>query len=91
MLMLHPRTAKNEGYWRSTKGPRKMATYEVTCEFLAQRTVWVEARHGVEAEFLARQKIAEQENLEIGEVAAASSKRETVTHPYQFDLWREEN
>jgi len=44
-----------------------MATYEVACEFLAQRTVWVEARHGVEAEFLARQKIAEQENLEIGE------------------------
>jgi len=68
-----------------------MATYEVTCEFVAQRTVWVTARHGIEAKVLARQKIAEQEDLEIREVAAASSKRETVTHPYQFNLWREEN
>ena len=90
MLMPHPQTAKNEGSWRSTKGLRKMATYEVTCEFVVSRTVWVDARHGVEAKELAKAEISEREGIPSDEVGVVDAQREMVTHPYQFDLWRED-
>ena len=67
-----------------------MATYEVTCEFVTHRTVWVDARHGVEAKELAKSEISEREGIPSDEVGVVDAKREMVTHPYQFDLWRED-
>jgi hypothetical protein len=52
--------------------------------------VWVEARHGVEAKALAKEKLAAHEGIEADEVCIVDARRETVTHPYQFDLWRED-
>jgi len=66
-----------------------MAVYEVTCEVIVERTVWVEARHGVEAKALAKAKLAERERVNAEEIGVVDARRETVTHPYQFDLWRE--
>lgn len=67
-----------------------MATYEVTCELVVERTVWVEARHGLEAKTLAKEKLAKHEGIEADEVCIMDARREVVTHPYQFDLWRED-
>jgi hypothetical protein len=67
-----------------------MATYEVTCEFVVSRTVWVDARHGVEAKELAKAEISEREGIPSDEVGVVDAQREMVTHPYQFDLWRED-
>ena len=66
-----------------------MATYEVICEFVVSRTVWVDARHGVEAKGLAKAEISKREGIPSEEVFIMDAQRETVTHPYQFDLWRE--
>mgnify|MGYP003631606357 FL=1 len=66
-----------------------MATYEVTCELVVQRTVWVDAKHGVEAAFLARQEVSKSQGVGSQEIAVVSSRREGVDHPYQFDLWSE--
>lgn len=68
-----------------------MATYEVTCEFVVSRTVYVDARHGLEAKELAKAEISEREGIPNDEVGIVDAQREMVTHPYQFDLWREEN
>ena len=65
-----------------------MATYEVTCELIVQRTVWVEAKHGVEATLLARKEISKSMGVKETEIAVVTAKRET-THPYQFNFWRE--
>ena len=65
-----------------------MATYEVTCEFVAERTVWVDARHGVEAKELAKAEISKRESIPTEEVGVVDAKRETMTHPYHFDFWR---
>jgi len=62
-----------------------MATYEVTCELIVQRTVWVEAKHGVEAELLAQQMISKSMGVKETEIAVVNATRET-THPYQFKL-----
>ena len=67
-----------------------MATYQVICEFVVSRTVWVDARHGVEAKELAKTEISEREGIPSDEVGIVHAKRETVTHPYQFDLWRDD-
>jgi len=67
-----------------------MATYQVICEFVVSRTVWVDARHGVEAKELAQAEISEREGIPSDEVGVVDAKRETVTHPYQFDLWRDD-
>ncbi len=45
-----------------------MATYEVVCELVVERTVWVEARHGLEAKALAREKLAAHEGIQADEV-----------------------
>jgi len=58
-----------------------MATYEVTCELIMQRTVWVEAKHGVEAELLAQQIISKSTGVKETEIAVVSVSRET-NHPY---------
>ena len=68
-----------------------MATYEVTCEFVAERTVWVEARHGVEAKDLAKAEISKRESIPTEEVGVVDAKRETMTHPYHFDFWRDDD
>jgi len=65
-----------------------MATYEVTCELIVQRTVWVEAKHGVEAKLLARKEISKSMGVKETEIAVVTAKRETA-HPYQFNFWRE--
>jgi hypothetical protein len=67
-----------------------LKTYEVTCELVVERTVWVKARHGVEAKALAREEISKNEGVEPDEIGIVDARRETVTHPYQFDLWRED-
>ena len=67
-----------------------MATYQVICEFVVSRTVWVDARHGVEAKELAQAEISEREGIPSDEVGVVDAQRETVTHPYQFDLWRDD-
>jgi len=65
-----------------------MAKYEVTCELVVRRTVWVNAKHGVEAEILARQEISKSMGVETKEVFVINAKRET-SHPYQFNFWKE--
>ena len=65
-----------------------MATYEVVCEFVVQRTVWVEAKHGLEAEFLATQAVSNGQGVGPQEIAVVTSRRETI-HPYQFKFWKE--
>ena len=53
-----------------------MATYEVTCEFVVSRTVWVDARHGVEAKELAQAEISEREGIPSEEVFIMDAQRE---------------
>lgn len=65
-----------------------MATYEVTCEFITQKTVWVTAKHGKEARNFARQEIFESTGVNPKEILVVKYTRETP-HPYQFNLWKE--
>ena len=53
-----------------------MATYEVTCELIVQRTVWVEAKHGVEAKLLARKEISKAMGVKETEIGVVTAKRE---------------
>ena len=65
-----------------------MAKYEVTCELVVQRTVWVNAKHGVEAGLLARQEISKSMGVKETEIGVVNATRET-SHPYQFNFWKE--
>jgi len=61
-----------------------MAVYEVTCEIIVERTVWVEARHGVEAKALAKAKLAERERVKAEEIGVVDARRET----YDNENWK---
>tara|TARA_R110001606_G_scaffold239725_2_gene387888 strand:+ start:379 stop:576 length:198 start_codon:yes stop_codon:yes gene_type:complete len=64
-----------------------MAKYEVTCELIVQRTVWVNAKHGIEAGLLARQEISKSMGVKETEICVVNATRET----YQFNFWKEKH